>query len=156
VTGSAASRTHLTWSYGRRDDLVACSGSTASGRRSILVILRVVQGISVGGETPGDSSDFEHTNAAAPRLFTAPSARTSAVCCWPTAHSSSDAPPEHQYLTWAGGCLSCQRSLVGVGVYIRADFRRVLNSPLSKHGRVSANPALNHREHPGRFVGVVL
>jgi MFS family permease len=129
----------------------------------LLVLLRVVQGISVGGETPGGFLlTFEHTERGGrPGLFTG-AVSTGNVCGLLLANGAFflvTLLPEHQYLTW-GWRLPFLFSavLVGVGVYIRG---RLPESPeftsVKARGEVSANPALEIiREHPGRFVGVVL
>lgn len=128
-----------------------------------LVVLRVLQGISVGGETTGGFlMTFEHTKEGGrPGLFTG-TVSTGNVCGLLLANGAFflvTLLPDDQYRTW-GWRLPFLFStvLVGVGLYVR---NRLAESPefeaVRARGRVSRNPAFEVlRRRPGTFVGLIL
>ncbi|MGK3203153.1 MFS transporter [Amycolatopsis sp. MEPSY49] len=129
----------------------------------LLVVLRLVQGLSVAGETTGGFLlTYEHTERGGrPGLFTG-AVSTGNVVGLLLANGAFflvNLLPEDQFLRW-GWRLPFLFSavLVGVGLYIRT---KLAESPdfaaVKAAGRVSRNPALEVvRRHPLRFLGVVL
>jgi MFS family permease len=129
----------------------------------LLVVLRVLQGVSVGGETPGGFLlTFEHTRGGErPGLLTG-LVSTGNVCGLLLANGAIvlvSMLPEDQFMVW-GWRLPFLFSavLVGVGIYVRS---RLEESPefeaARAEGAVASNPAAEVvRRHPWTFLGIIL
>jgi MFS family permease len=129
----------------------------------LLIVLRVVQGLSVAGESSGGFLlTFEHSERGGrPGFFTG---TVSTGNIWGLLLSNGvfalvNLLPKGQFDAW-GWRLPFLFSavLVGVGLYVRS---RLTESPgfqqVREAGNVSRNPALDVlRRHPGNFIALIL
>ncbi|HEY1702501.1 MAG TPA: MFS transporter [Trebonia sp.] len=129
----------------------------------LLVVLRIVQGLSVAGESSGGFLlTFEHSERGGrPGLFTG---TVSTGNIWGLLLSNGvfalvNLLPKGQFDAW-GWRLPFLSSavLVAIGLYVRS---KLSESPgfqrIKDRGQVSRNPALDVlRQHPGNFIGIIL
>jgi MFS family permease len=129
----------------------------------LLVVLRIVQGLSVAGESSGGFLlTFEHSERGGrPGLFTG---TVSTGNIWGLLLSNGvfalvNLLPKGQFDAW-GWRLPFLFSavLVAIGLYVRS---KLAESPgfqrIKDRGQVSRNPALDVlRQHPGNFIAIIL
>jgi MFS family permease len=129
----------------------------------LLVVLRIIQGISVGGETTGGFlMTFEHSRRGRRPGFFTGAVSTGNVCGLLLANGAfflTTLLPDGSYRAW-GWRLPFLFSLVlvGIGLYVRSRLAESPDFEESKaHGVVSATPAIDVlRQYPWTFVGIVL
>ncbi|MCG7205127.1 MFS transporter [Streptomyces arenae] len=143
--------------------LLPTYGTVGVAAPILLIVLRIVQGISVAGETTGGFLlTFEHTRGGKrPGLLTG-LVSTGNVCGLLLANGVfllAHMLPDDQFMSW-GWRLPFLFSavLVGVGLYVRS---RLEESPdfetVREDGAVAARPAIEViRRHPGAFLGLIL
>jgi MFS family permease len=129
----------------------------------LLVVLRIVQGVSVGGETPGGFLlTFEHserTGRVGLLTGTVSTGNIWGLLLSNGAFSLVNLLPRAQFDAW-GWRLPFLFSavLVAIGLYVRSRLEETPDfQEIKDRGQVSRNPALDVlRQHPGNFIGVIL